>query len=191
MFRSLLSWLSIAVSFGFLSLPAVQAQSLEESLPAGARVRVTLASETDPAGTGGPRLVGRLAEARPGSIMLTTSRSETRELRRDTIVRLERSIRPSRKKRGALIGFGAGFITWFPLCVLVSEGEHTSACGLGSAILALPTAGVGAWVAPGEQWADVPLGARTCGVEARRTGLRLRLVPLVGRRSGLAVSASF
>ncbi len=85
MARRRMSWLSIASGFALLSPLPVQAQSLEESLPTGARVRVTLASETDPAGTG-PGLIGRLAETRPGSILLATSGSETRELRRDAIV---------------------------------------------------------------------------------------------------------
>ena len=104
--------------------------------------------------------------------MLATSGSETRELRRAAIVRLERSVRPGRKARGALIGFGVGFVAW-------------------SALLALPAAGVGAIVAPGEQWADVPLGVRSRGTAARGAGLQLRVVPLVGRRSGLAVVVSF
>jgi len=190
-----MSWLSIASGFALLSPLPVQAQSLEESLPTGARVRVTLASETDRAGTG-PALIGRLAETRPGSIVLATSGSETRELRRDAIVRLERSIRPNGKARGALIGFGVGFVTMFTVSALVTEGDcvrspDAAACVAWSALLALPAAGVGAIVAPGEQWADVPLGVRSRGTAARGAGLQLRVVPLVGRRSGLAVVVSF
>jgi hypothetical protein len=195
MARRLMSWLSIASGFALLSPLPVQAQSLEESLPTGARVRVTLASETGAPGTG-PRLTGRLAKTRPGSITLATNGSETREVRRDAIVRLERSIRPSRKVRGALIGYALGFVTLGVTAgVMGTEGAcydmAVAECVAFSALLALPAAAVGAIIAPGEQWADVPLGIRSRGTAARGAGLQLRVVPLVGRRSGLAVVASF
>jgi hypothetical protein len=115
--------------------------------------------------------------------VLATNHSETRELQYDAIVRLERSIRPSRKVRGALIGFGVGFVTMFTLSALVTEGDCVRSPDAAACVSAI--------VAPGERWADVPLGARSHGTTARSAGPELRLVPLVGRRSGLALVASF
>jgi hypothetical protein len=133
----------------------------------------------------GPSLVGRLAEVRPGSIILTTGDSETRELRRDAIANLERSVHPSRKLKGALIGYGVGFVTFGVAaaamgtdgaCYDMAVGE----CVALSALVALPVAGIGALVAPGEKWADVPSDR-----------VRVSLAPTRGRGVSAQVSFAF
>lgn len=182
MSRRLMSWVSIAAGFGLLGPLPISAQSLEENLPTGARVRVTLANEADPAGKG-PRLVGRLAAVRPESILLTTGGSETRQLRRDAIVKLERSVHPSRKLRGALIWYGAAFVAFGATAAALGSGGPcyelgASECVAVAAIIALPAAGIGALVAPGEQWADV-----------RSDRVRVSLAPTRGR--GVSVRVSF
>jgi hypothetical protein len=66
--------------------------------------------------------------------------------------------------------------------------ENVAAAGL----VALSTAAMGAIISPGERWADVAVergqGAATISSGAK---LRVRLVPQLGRRSGLTVVASF
>lgn len=177
----LMSLVPIAFGFGLLGEVPVLAQPLEESLAPGARVRVTLANETDAAGKG-PSLVGRLAEVRPESIVLTTGASEPRELRRDAIVKLERSVHPSRKLKGALIWYGAAFVTFaVAAAAMGTEGAcydlAASECVAVSALIALPAAGIGALVSPGEQWAAV-----------RSDGIRVSLAPTRGHGVSLQVS---
>lgn len=181
MSHRLMSLVPIALGFGLLGEVSVLAQPLEESLPPGARVRVTLANDEDSARKG-PSLVGRLAEVRPESIMLTTRGPETRELRRDAIVKLERSVHPSRKLKGALIWYGVTFVTFgVAAAVMGTEGAcydlAASECVAVAAVAALPAAGIGAVVSPGEQWADV-----------RSDRIRVSLAPTRGHGASVQVS---
>jgi hypothetical protein len=57
------------------------------------------------------KLVGQLTGLSLSALSMDLGSAE-REIPRDSIVRLERSVRPSRKGRGALIGFGIGFAAW-------------------------------------------------------------------------------
>ena len=154
----------------------------------GSRLRVTA-----PAVAPKP-IVGTLLEAGEREIVLAASASDRTRIPRASITRLERSVRPSRKARGALIGFGVG------LAVMVGKAAVNGGCNDGcnmenvaaAGLVALSTAAMGAIISPGERWADVAVG----GAQGRPTmssqaGLRIRLVPQVGRRAGLTVVASF
>jgi hypothetical protein len=174
-----------------------QAEAREPAgLERGSRVRVTYEdhSSTDGDTT---RVVGRIDDLDTESLRLDIG-SSTKEVPRDAVVRLERSLRPSRKKRGALIGFGLGFATFFTLSELSNNegcfsGGHE--CGLdvmASAIGALPVAVVGAIVAPGEEWVDVPLSPTpAAAVSPGSEGFQLSVAPLVGRGMGVALVGSF
>jgi hypothetical protein len=165
------------------------------ALPSGTRLRVTWAdgSDAEPRET---RLVGRLAGRNSSSLRLAVGSSE-RMIPADSIVRLERSVRPSRKARAALIGFGVGFATMYVLLGVGSEGdcfrgENLGFCAGWSSLLALPAAAVGALVAPGEQWAEVPLPREPRpALRSSQDGLQLRVVPLMGRGAGLGIVGTF
>jgi hypothetical protein len=184
----------VVVVVCLLPLPLARAQATADggfALPPGTRVRVTLAG--DPA-SGGKRLVGQLASIEPDSLGLDMVDSEKRELRRDAIVRMEESVRKSRKPAGALIGFGVGFVAAFLHFDRASEGHclvDIPVCTLVSGLAALPAAALGALVAPGEEWAEVRLRGRSRATNASNTGLQVRLVPVVGRRMGLKIVGSF
>jgi hypothetical protein len=167
-------------------------------LPPGVRVRVTVDKKADPDG-GGSTYVGNLAEWDPEALHLKVSDSKARDIPREAIVRLERSVRRGRKGRAALIGFGLGFatfFTWEQLAAHDSCFRGGNYCGFeiaASALLALPVAGVSAIVAPGEQWADVPLHRPpNPPAPSRDAGLQLRLAPVTdGRGAGLVITGSF
>ena len=165
---------------------------LADELPfpaVGSRVRVrSLASDAVP-------LVGTLSAVDEKS--LTVAPQDGREpgvVARQDISRLERSVRPSRRRRGALIGFGVGLAV--ALGKAVKDGGCNDGCDGGNvaaaALLALSTAALGAIVSPGERWADVDLGrGQSRATRASPGGLRVLLVPQLGRRTGLTVVASF
>jgi hypothetical protein len=184
----------VAVFICLLPLPLARAQAAADEgrvLLPGARVRVTLASEPT---SGGKPLVGQLASMDRDSLSLDVVDSEKRELRRDAIVRLEKSVRASRRPAGALIGFGVGFVAAFLHFDRASEGHclvDIPVCAVVSGLAALPAAALGALVAPGEEWAEVKLRSQARAPLASDTGLQLRLVPVVGRRTGLTLVASF
>ena len=154
----------------------------------GSRLRVTA-----PAVAPKP-IVGSLLEAGEREIVLADSSSDRTPIPLASITRLERSVRPSRRTTGALAGFIVG------LAAVGLKTLHDGGCNDGcnggdvatAGLVALSTAAVGAIVSPGERWADVAVG----GAQGRPTmssqaGLRIRLVPQVGRRAGLTVVASF
>jgi hypothetical protein len=160
----------------------------------GARVRVT--SSALPSG----RAVGTLngidgvdLAFRPGN------QAEVVVLETHTVSRLEWSVRPSRKKTGALIGlgvgFGVGFAGTFILCGAFGDecpaGEGVvfgSLYGLATGALG---AVVGGLVSPGEHWTEVPLNGIPSGSNAASHGrVHLSVVPIVGTRRGLRLVAS-
>jgi hypothetical protein len=157
------------------------------SLP-GSRLRVTA-----PAVAPKP-IAGTLLQATEDEIVLATPGSDRTRIARASITRLQWSARPSRRSRGALIGFGVGLAAMVGKAALnggCNDGcnmENVAAAGL----VALSTAAVGAIVSPGEQWADVPLGGEWRPATASSPpGPRVRLVPQIGRRAGLSIVASF
>jgi hypothetical protein len=113
---------------------------------------------------------------------------------RQDIVRLERSVSPSRKGRGAWIGFVVGSALAFGTVAMrggCNDGCDSSNVMTG-ALVALSTAGVGALVSPGERWSEVAVEReRNHSSTELEPGLQVRLVPQVGRRVGLCLVASF
>ena len=95
--------------------------------------------------------------------MQAKGRSEAIALDRQKIRRFEWSVRPSRKKKGTLIGLGVGFgLGWVGMVTLAQSCEGNCSTGSGlfygaiySTALAALGAGVGALTSPGERWAEV------------------------------------
>jgi len=162
----------------------------------GSRVRVhSLALKSVP-------LVGTLTAVDQES--LTVGPEDGREpsvVGRAEISRLERSVRQSRKRKGAVIGLGLGFAVGLAGTFILCESFGTS-CPTGEgfvygtiygAAVGALGAGVGAVVAPGEQWDDVPLNVVHSGDERQQpaAGVRWAIVPLVGHRRGVTIVVSF
>jgi hypothetical protein len=165
--------------------------------PAGSRVRVrSLTPTAEP-------FVGTLTASDQRVLtVVPLDGSEARAFSRVDITRLERRVRQGRKKKGAIIGLGVGFAVGLAGTFALCESFGTS-CPTGegfvygtlygSAVGALG-AGVGALVAHGEQWEDVPLDVVLSGEEWRQrpAGDRWAIVPLVGgHRRGLTIVLSF
>ncbi len=74
------------------------------------------------------------------------------------------------------------------------QGGCNDGCNSGNvltaALLALSAAGVGAAVSPAERWVDVAVTRARVTMPAE-AGLWVRLVPQIGRRTGLTLVASF
>jgi hypothetical protein len=126
--------------------------------------------------------------------------SEARVFTRVDVSRLERSVRQSRKKKGALIGLGVGFAVGLAGTFILCESFGTS-CPTGEgfvygtiygAAVGALGAGVGAMVAPGEQWEDVPLSVIHSGDKRQQPPavVRWAIVP-VGHRRGVTIVVSF
>jgi hypothetical protein len=161
----------------------------------GARVRVT--SSAVPSG----REVGTLRGIDGESLAFRLQKmADTIVLEPRYIQRLEWSVRPSRKKKGTLIGlgvgFGVGFLGTGILCALFGDECPTGEGIAYGTLYGLATGGVGAAVgaivAPGEHWAEVPLDKIPPTTNAEpRPRVQLSLVPMVGTRRGLTLVASF
>lgn len=152
---------AVLVLAALVAAPAAAQPSAEGAvdLTPGTRIRVTL-TDPPPPGVTGRKLVGVFAGwDDQGALRLAPSPSETRALPRHAIVRLERSVRPSRKSRGALIGFAVG------LAAVVGKTALQGGCNDGcnganvaaAVLLGLSAAVVGAIAAPGEVWVEGPL----------------------------------
>jgi hypothetical protein len=165
-------------------------QADDRPLPSvGSRIRVSsVALESTP-------LVGTLAAVSPASLTVVPQDGrEPHVVALQDIYRLERSVKPSRKSHGALIGFVVGLAAMFGRAVI--NGGCNDGCdgedAVEAALVAASTGAVGALVSPGERWADVPTGdgqSRTTMSFGARS--QVRVVPHLGRRIGLTVVASF
>ena len=153
------------------------ARAAESSGPVvGSTVRISTRSSVRPltgefAGWQGDGLSMRLAE--DGSSLAVT---------RGDIVRFEVQTRPSRRRKGALIGASvlAGAMGGLVLLAGCGSGE----CEEGRILVAVVGAagvgaGLGAALAPGARWTDVPIGPT---VSANR--LQATLCPIRGGLSG-------
>jgi hypothetical protein len=155
----------------------------------GSRVRVT-SSTPDSA-----RVVGTLSAVDAKSLTVVPKDGrEPRVLARQDVARLERSVRPSRKSRGAVIGFAVGLAA--ALGRVAINGGCNDGCNGGNVAVGLlfasSTAGVGALAAAGERWEDVALGPQPGRATlSSQAGFRVHLVPQLGRRNGLVLVASF
>ena len=151
----------------------------------GTKVRVTIAGEATP-------IVGTIASADKKSLtVLSQASGEPSVVAREAILRLEQSTKPSRKGRGALIGFGVGLTA--SLGKVAMQGGCNDGCDgsnvLVAGMVAASTAVVGALASSGERWEDVPTARNAW--RQHETGPSLRLVPRVGRGIGLTVVGSF
>jgi hypothetical protein len=167
---------------------AVRAQELP--LPSrGSRVRITWTALESPS------VVGTLAAIDPESMtVVPASGGDPRVVARSEVLRLERSVEPSRKGRGALIGLGLGLAVAVGKVVIqggCNDGCDSSNVLVGAAV-AVSGATLGAIAAPGERWEDVPVERVPAPAStSRENRLHLHLVPQVGRRIGLTLVASF
>jgi hypothetical protein len=125
------------------------------TIPYGARVRVRALA------TSGKAVVDTLLASDETTLKL----DRIGYLPRESVTRLERLQHSSKRQLGAAIGAGVGFATGAGLAIaLIANDEHRTGsgscdqCGLGVLILgglgALPGAGVGYVVAPGDRWSD-------------------------------------
>ena len=150
----------MVAGFWVTGLPdrAVAEQHALAAALVGSRVRLVATS------TGLKPVVGTLAAVDDDSLtVIVSGRRDPLVLTRPGVVSLERSVRPSHKRRGALIGSAIGFVAGFVIGGAITEWEGTSGGDFGpaayvasGAILALPAAGIGALVAKGERWVGVP-----------------------------------
>ncbi len=153
------------------------------ALSPGTRVRITIAGESR-------RLVGTLTSVDGQRLTVQSQDREPIVVARDAILLLEQSTRPSRKSKGALIGFGLGLAA--SVGKVAMQGGCDDGCNGGNLIVgglvAATTAAVGALVSSGEHWKYVSTTRQTWQAPERRP--RLQLVPSE-RGIGLNVVASF
>src|SRR5262249_28533007 len=184
--RSIVVWMLAA---SLLLLPAVPVHAAEAPpVEAGARIRISFAAESGAAEHAGrvEKTIGRLVAIEPGHLTVAVEgRPSPIEVPLDSILRLERSVRRSKRGKGALVGGAIGMAVGFfgmeadSRCddSTATGCDHTVAGVFAGILLALRCAGIGALVAPGERWAD-----------AKRVGLSLSPA---GRGVGLRVSVRF
>ena len=155
----------------------------------GTRVRVTSK------GRESPSVVGTLTALDKESLsVLPAGGGEPRVLGRSEVARLERSVQPSRRGRGALIGLGLGLAA--AVGKVAIQGGCNDGCNASNVVVgglvALSGATIGALAAPGERWADVPVDRQPTPPRISfRDGPDLQLVPQVGKGIGLVLVASF
>lgn len=110
---------------------------------------------------------------------------------RATILLLEQSTKPSRRSKGAIIGFGIGLSA--SVGKVAIQGGCNDGCNGGNLIVgglvAATTAAVGALVASGEHWEDMSTIRKAW--QPRETRPRLHLAPSLGRGMGLSIVATF
>lgn len=172
----------VAVALLAPSLPARNVLADDPPpLAIGARFRVT----TD------HRLVGRLVAQDDQSLTLQVREDKAPVVvPRTTVTRVEESLRPSRKGRGAWIGAAVGAGSAVMLGVLGGDDcsgnnwicfSHTDVA-LVSAVLFVPLGAlIGALAAPGEHWGPVPSGHR----------VGASLAPVRGRGVAASISVNF
>jgi hypothetical protein len=133
---------------GVLSLGTNAYTDEPETLKIGTRLRITAPSQL-------PKpLVGSLT-AVDASVLVVDS---SKQVRRDVIQKLEVSERRSWKKKGALIGAGAGVLAAAFLSAITNEEDLISpgeAFAVGLVLFTPVGAGLGALIAPGESWVPV------------------------------------
>jgi hypothetical protein len=124
-------------------------------------------------------------------------------LAREDIQRLEWSLQPSRKRKGALIGLGVGFAAGFFSILALCRWFDTACPGdlrrglfwgaLHGVAVGVGGMAVGALAAPGERWAEVSQERfpSEVGRGELRSGVQLKVFPMAGGRRGLVLAVSF
>ena len=150
----------------------------------GTRARLTIAGDS-------VRVVGTITSVDEQTLTIQPPGREPIVVARKAVLRFEESKKPSRKSRGAWIGFGIGLSA--SVGKVAMQGGCNDGCNgdnlLVGGLVAASAAVVGALVSSGEQWQD--LAPLTHAWQAQTTGPRLQLVPSIGRGAGLRVVASF
>jgi hypothetical protein len=128
------------------------------ALQPGTRVRIASGEVAEPT-----VIIGTLGEVGPDSLTIQTSHGQV-AVPIATITAAWRRTQPSQKKKGALIGAAVGLAVAGVFAALASDesGWFPSAgeVALSASLLFAPIgAGVGAIVAPREQWVTVPVSA--------------------------------
>jgi hypothetical protein len=180
--RTIACWLIASGSVGVVRA--------DEPLAPGPGTRVRVSSSA----LKSVRLVGTLIAVDQESLtVMAEDDGGPSVVARQDIVRLERSVSPSRRTRGAWIGFGVGLALTFGKVAVqggCNDGCDSSNVMVG-ALVAVSTAAVGAVASSGERWSDVAVERERSQTECE-AGLEVRLVPQVGRRRvGLSIVASF
>jgi hypothetical protein len=153
----IVAW-TLAGSLSLLSAAPLRADDNAPPVDVGARVRITAAAPTGQL----QKTIGRLVAIEADRLTLAVEgRPAPLVVPVDSLVRLERSVRKSKRWKGALLGFGitmAAIVlastdttcddSGAPGCSYVGEGL------LYGFVLGLPAAGLGALIAPGEKWQD-------------------------------------
>jgi len=161
----------------------------QPSIGPGTRVRLRSS------GAKSLKLVGVLTAADRSSLtVVPEDGGEAKAVPRQDIVRLERSVSPSRKSRGVWIGFGVGLALAFGKAAI--QGGCNDGCDssniLAAGLVAVSTATAGGLIASGERWSDVVVErVQSHAMTAGEAGLRVRLVPQVMGGVGLSLVASF
>jgi hypothetical protein len=170
------------------------ARADESALPAvGSRVRVRSLESGS--------LVGRLSAVDDTYLTVVRSdRDAASVIARRDVTRLEQSVRPSRRGKGALLGFAIGFGVGFAAAAALGNCSETGAVdhcadpvasSLYGAMAGAAGAAIGALVAPGERWVEIPLNRGPSPTPKAPGRALLRVVPLAGARRGALVAVSW
>lgn len=173
-----------------------EASCSDRTLAAGERVRVVA-----PRGLRTPT-TGYLLGSDAATLAVDVD-GQTLSLPRESVTRLERSTRRSRKVLGMKIGGGIGFAAGVGVGIALVSAESTGSCdqcGTAVAILgavgALPGALLGAAVAPGERWVAEDPGTvcverRAAKYQKDRRRVRVGITPAPGGGVGFRLSVAF
>lgn len=168
----------ILVGYGALLISAAVAHGEEPpALQLGSRVRVTIMEGSQGSDSNhGTRLTGRLLGLSDTALTVETSPGRPSiVVSRPSVASVERSVRRSQRKKGALIGLavgaGAGLVIaavdsggscpppeedFLGLCRGLQEELAGPAYAAGALLFGAAGAGIGALVAHGEKWETVP-----------------------------------
>jgi hypothetical protein len=178
-----------------LLLPCVSAARGDDtlSLKVGARVRAQVIKGSPGKGTTATKgLTGTLLGLSETTITIGGGDESTPlVLDRQSVTKLELSLRRSRRGRGALIGLGAGVAAAFLVGLASGSDENcTLVCfsaaelgGMLSVLLGPAGAAIGAGLAPGERWQTVAPDRIRLGPDAARTA--------PGRRAAILFTVRF
>ena len=160
-------------AIGLTALAGLVASTLRaedaQTVAPGTRVRVFAEN----------KLVGTLVRMNAEGLVLDVG-GHARYVLRPAVRRFEVSARPSRKKKGAVIGacIGAGpglFIGLLGTLFCDGGGCVVGSLAWGAFLGAVPGAAIGAAVAPGDKWVEVPIDRARLSLGPARRGAGVAL----------------
>lgn len=151
---------ALLIAVTLTSFGAGRVAGQDVGVASGARVRVVAL------GVSAKPFVGQLIASNEGTLTIVRSKGgsrwlgwpfnrtteETLTLPRESVTQLERSVRPSRKTLGKVIGGIVGIAAGAAVLARETDGD-CSGCGILVAVGAVPFALLGAAIAPGDRWA--------------------------------------